>query len=493
MKRVALLLLLTLSLTASPLMGQGVLEKMQSDIAGNTTSIDKAKADLVLAQAALKAAQADITASKAEIAALKLRVEALEKPVPPPPPPPPPGTRTTLTAADFTLLGNYEINPQCGMYAIPGRSGGELNYGMGFTHRYVNGKLRFLTYGYLGGDFHLVEFEAPANLGGQVTTATNVWTKFASIGWWNGIWWDEENKRLFKVQGVDYPDASNENNRMAISTVKLNDDGTVTGKRGMWGLNGIPDRRIMGGVCKVPQWFQTQYATGKYGVGFGGYASRMATNTASMGLSLYAIGDPETTADNQLLPSYKTLSDHSSGTTEKDWYANGKPTLFDRGARQLAVNNTYDNGNWKTPSPDGLGRWAWGDTAANTGAWIDNDDGTRAKHGFVIVPNLVTGRAWYETSSLNSEGKGSEIQVFDPAHLGKVSKGEMQPWAVQPVAIKNITVDTVGHTAPTWGHPRPGGVEGASFDPLTNRLYVYCTSATAPKLWSHIYVYQVAN
>lgn len=115
MYRIALLLLLSLPSLA---FSQGVLEKMQSDIAANTAatsantvSIDKVKADLVLAQAALKAAQADIAASKADLATLKLRVEALEKLVTPPPPPP-------SSELNLTLQGGYRITGEFSRGAI---------------------------------------------------------------------------------------------------------------------------------------------------------------------------------------------------------------------------------------------------------------------------------------------------------------------------------------------------------------------------------------
>lgn len=396
------------------------------------------------------------------------------------------GGRSLLAAGDITYLGKYRVGKHIGV----GQGGGELQYGYGFSHRYVGGQLRFLTYGYIGGGFHLNEFAKPSSYDDTVSAVTNAWSNQGTIGWQHGIWWDEEEQRLWRVKGVDYPDAELENNRWAISTIRLGSGGATSGERGLWGLTGIPDRRIMGGVCRIPTWFQSQHSVGKYAIGFGGYASRMAVNTVSLGLSLYAIPDPEDTNDNTLLPSFHTLSDHSSGTTESDSQA---LISLDRGVRSLSVSNEYDSGHWNQVYSDGYRRWCWGDTAANTGCWIDNDAGTRSKHGFIIVPALSTGRAWYQTSTLNCESRGSEIQIFNPTHFAEVKAGTRQPWQVQPVSIKNITDLITGHTAATAGHNRPGCVEGASFDALTSILYVYCTFSTVNNYDSTIYAFQVGG
>lgn len=432
------------------------------------------------------------------IADHEARLEALEEePVPPPPPPgpdpPPPGTRTLLGANDITYLGYYAVDPLIGYYFdIPTGGGGELNFGSGFTHRYVNGQLRFLTYGYISGTLRLVEFAPPANFGDTVTSATNAWRNLNVQSQWHGIWVESATNKFWQIDAIDYPETpGQEVETKSIMTRTLNADGTTSGERGRWGLQGINGRRINGGACAIPQWFQTAHGVGPYAVGFGGYASRMSIGPVSTGPTLYAIPDPHNYPDNTEIPAsdFKTLMDHSSGTLVGNWYANGTPTAYDRGIRPSNVTNQFDD--WGV-APDGLQRWCWNDHASNTGNWIDNDAGTRSKHGFILVPTFSTGRVWYQWSTLNYEGKCAEIQIFDPARLGEVAAGTRQPWNVKPVARIDITAElaALGHTAGGSNFLNPGCVCGVSFDPTTSKLYVYANSSTNGRK-SHVLVYRV--
>lgn len=413
--------------------------------------------------------------------------------------------RTVLTEKDFTFVGSYTAQRRI----AEGQEGGELNWGMGFTHRYVGDELRFLTLGYVDGTFRLVELAAPAKLGEEIKTASvwkDIWQNEQNKNTYHGLWWDEAKGRLWTTGAEDYPDDKRINNTKSLMTRKLEDGGKISEVRGVWGLQKISARRIYGGVTAVPSWFQEKYKVGPYAVGFGGYASRMAQGyTTSLGPTLYTIPEPTTYKDGTDVPTtkYKILMDHGIVSAE-DWYRQGKPTTFDRGVRNSDVANYYDGGDkrknvsspptdppakgayWLSPAPDRLGRWVWGDSALNTGNWIDGPK----KHGFIIVPTFASGKVWYQGSTLNYERKTFEIQVFDPDHLGEAAKGTRKPWNVKPSSRWEITKDLKGFSYGRGGFVFPGAVIGATFDPKTKRLYV-CANAKEKTYETVIHVYDV--
>jgi hypothetical protein len=211
-----------------------------------------------------------------------------------------------------------------------------------------------------------------------------------------------------------------------------------------------------------------------------------------MGLMMLAIPDVTTYKENSVLPTrdFKILADHRSGTVAPDWYADRKPTRFDRGRRNADVVNYYDGGDkrqnpntppsgppaagaqWLSPAPDGFGRFVWGDSYYNTGCWID---GPR-KGGFVVIGSFARGKAYYQTSTLNNSGRHAELQIFDPNDFGKVLQGKLSPRKVQPAASKLLTADLapLGLLIPSSGNNPSGAVAGATFDPVTRLLYLWC-------------------
>lgn len=400
-----------------------------------------------------------------------------------------PGVKV-LAKGDFAYLGHYRVK----------RNGDfpDLNYGQGFTHRYVKGELRFLTYPFFGnvpgGGYHLVEFAPPADLGGEVTARTNHWPDiYPGIGWggngaWQGLWYEQEKERLWTTWAIDYPDDIQASYTTSLVVRKLNDDGTVSDLRGPWGLEGVQQRRIYGGVTGIPGWFQMKHGVGPYGAGWGGYASRMSLGV-SLGPTFFAFPEPTAYPDSSDIPKadFKVLMDHGSGTVAQDWYAEGEPKTFDRGVRNTNVKNEYDSGSWTAPAPDGLGRWVWGDSAWNTGVWIDGPK----KHGFVIVPKFASKRAWYEGSTLHCEEQTAEIQVFDPEKMAEVGAGQRQPWEMKPDARWEINdeLKPFGLLGGIGGNSPAGGPGGASYDATTQRLYVY--TVAGDQLDSFILVYQV--
>jgi hypothetical protein len=402
------------------------------------------------------------------------------------PPSPPtnlrfPGGKSLLSQSDFTYLGYYSVE---------GNFGGDVGWGQGFTHRYVGGQLRFLTFGY-SSPLMLLELAPPANFGGAVSQ-TNQWNDiwnggFDTAGKWVGIWWDESAQRLWSTSAIDYPDDSYINSTKTIHTRTLSSNGTVSNIKGQIGLAGVGARRIYGGAQAVPSWFQSRYGVGPYVVGWGGYASRMAQGLpVSLGPTMYSIPDPSGFSNNADIPTgqFKTIMDCGSGTRADDWYASGAPTSFDRGVRNSNVSNEFDSPGWQSPAPDGLGRWTWGDSNYNTGCWIDGP----GKHGFILVPSFSSGRAWYQTSTLNWAYRSSEIQIYDPSRFAEVLAGSRAVWDVKPTSRWTISLPGMVQTTGSGNDGLLYDVLGASYDSTTKRLYIYYLS------WStgnHIYVYSV--
>lgn len=388
-------------------------------------------------------------------------------------------SRQLLSSNDITYLGQYTVPNTIAQ----GSGGGVLADGRAFTLRYVSSSLRFLTFGYDSGAYRLVEFTAPGNLGDTVSTLNTVWSDITIANDLHGIAWDEDNGVLWETSGWDYPDDEYEPSK-AISTRVLNSNGTISSYKGRIGLQGITARRMTGGMVKIPAWFQSQYSVPAYAVGFGGYCSRMSVGPVSLGLSLYAIPSLNGYSNNTDIPSntYKVLADHQTGATVDD---TGYPTTKDRGIRfNTNFTNEYDFGAWNG-TPDGYRRCTWADTWGGA-VWIDNDAGTRTKHGFIALAMLATGRTWYENSTLNQESTAHELQVFDPLHLAQCAAGSRNPWNVQPVSGLDLEINGGGFAGHFYG-----GTPMA-FDSTTNRLYVYLRNYGASNA-SLIKVYSVGG
>ncbi len=417
----------------------------------------------------------------------------------------PSATTTNNTGNNKPILGQSDFVYQ-GYYIV--QDGGDfqdLYAAQGFTHHYVNGQLRFLTSPFFGNNptghnDQLVEFAPPASgLGGTVTARTNLWTDYfggvfgtdPTQGCWVSLWYEQAQNRLWTTRAIDYPDDSGINMTVAIVVRTLNSDGTISNVHGPYGLTGVGARRIYGGVQAVPSWFQSSYGTGAYCAGWGGYTSRMAQGLgASLGPTFYTFPEPTgyPTGENGIPSSVvKTLMDHFGGTVNGDWYANGSPTSYDRGVRNSNVTNQYDGGQWLSPAPDGLGRWVWGDSAWNTGCWIETSD----KQGFIIVPKFCSGNAYYQGSTLHCDSQTAEIQVFDPNMLGQVAQGTRASWDTKPTNRWEITSTIVplGFGWGDTGNNEQGGPAGATYDSTTQTLYVYCVMAS--NLNAYILVYHV--
>lgn len=414
------------------------------------------------------------------------------------------GDKPLYQSSDFTFIGTY---------AIPASVGGQLTYGQGLTHRYKDGQLHFLTFGFSGNGVPsgtnqaiLQEFAAPASISGVVSGFTGTWldiftplSKVTALGFWHtGLWWEDmggETGRLWVTDAVDYPQTTeSEAYTRAISVRNLESSGVISNVHGKWGLEGLQQRRYYGGMQPIPEWFQIKYKTGKYAIGWGGYASRISLGI-SQGLFFASIPDPLGYGDGAEVnippTAYKVGSDFATGAAlNTDWYASGVITTFDRGARGSGVINYYNDltvpqnppesyydenpvssgAGWLSPAPDGFGRQVWGDSYYNTGCWINGVN----KHGFITVLTCAQKKTGYVTSQLWREEHGAEIHIFDPNKIGSVMNGQLSPWKCQPTYLKDITNEFHERSFLTYASDigEAYSVKGATFDSLTNRLYM---------------------
>lgn len=393
--------------------------------------------------------------------------------------------KVLLTPSDFTFVGSYTFSAEM-----------QATFGMGLTHHRVDGQLRFLTVSYDGpSKARLIEFALPADMGQKITTLTGSWADIWSpkpapaigAGDEYGLWMETlpgGSERLWTTHGTDYPSDGAKPGQslypLGVAVRILKSDGKITGLAGEYGFAGVSPRAIYGGVQPIPQWFRRKYSISQpYAVGWGGYASRMVGGSAcSLGLMALAIPELAKYPADTVLPSkdFKIMADHRSGTTNaRDWYAAGKPTSFDRGRRNADVENLYDSATgtmqWRSPAPDGFGRFVWGDSYYNTGCWIDGPKG-----GFLVIGSFSKGKAFYQDSTLNNSGRHAELQIFDPNDFGKVLQGKKESLAVQPVASKLLTNDLtpLGLLYPYKGNNPFGAIGGATFDAETGHLYLWC-------------------
>lgn len=395
-----------------------------------------------------------------------------------------------LTAQDISYLGYYDMLTR----------GNDTGFAQGLTHRYINGDLRLLTY-HLNGQLHEVSLSGQT-YGNVISSPTNTWS-FGGLLDFKGIWWEESMQRLWTVSAQDY---TNSFIQVQLMTRSLNSNGTVSNVRGPVGLSGISAKRVYGGVQPIPAWFRSRYGVGPYACGWGGYTSLVAQGGgASLGPTAYAFPEPSSYADNTDIPvgSYKTMTDHLSGTLNGDWYKSGSlPTSFDRGVRLTNPVNYFDGGDarqnppsrptvsplttaqWLSPAPDGKGRFTWGDSYYGTGVWIDGPN----KQGFLMIASLGGGSCWYESSTLHFDSRVFECHVFDPTHFGEVIEGRRAAWNVQPSSMQQLNLPGLGSVGLSNNVPY-GNVGGATYDPATKRLYLMGLGANTYA--ARLYVYSV--
>ncbi len=409
-------------------------------------------------------------------------------------------SRRLLSKEDFTYLGAHKTAQYKG-----GPNSLDI-FSEGLTHRYVNGELRFMFASFQGNReaerFKLKEIKLN-ELGTPPTTVgvySDMWVGWNDNATHKSIWWDEENGIVWSGSGFDYPQAgiSNNGTPAIYGREPPSESGQpCTNHTGWFGIEGIGQRAMWGKLNTIPKWFRQRESLPKYIVLGGGYTSKMAQGLGpSMGPMFVAVPDmlqyegvPLYT-DNFNIPASdaKILADHRLGASKgKDWYADGyENRTYDRGVRLTLIDNYFDKGDprknpqsrpefppvegaqWLSPAPgdpDRWGRWVWGDSYGGSGLWIDNDAGTRMRHGIVTAFRGSAGACWYQSSSGRSDGTCAELHIFDPEDLALVNQGKASPNLVRPKSIIDLT-DLL-----TPGYTKNSSI-AATFDSHSSILYI---------------------
>lgn len=125
------------------------------------------------------------------------------------------------------------------------------------------------------------------------------------------------------------------------------------------------------------------------------------------------------------------------------------------------------SGQWLSPNSEGLGWFVWGDSYYNTGMWVD----TGTRRGFVMIASLCKGSCWYQSSTLAFDGRQFEMHIWDPASLGRVALGQASPATTRPTSMTELTLPR-GNTTVWGGNSPTGNVAGATYDPVSGRMYL---------------------
>lgn len=406
-----------------------------------------------------------------------------------------------LQPSDFTYLGYIDVQT----------NGLDTAGAQGLTSRYV------------GGDFRLMFMECDPATGGTVSeislagipyggiinSRSNFWSNIYNpqitsfTGRFFSLWWEESTGRLWSTQAETYTTVDE---TVKIYTRNLGVSNHLPSNlKGPIGLTGIPWRMGFGGIQPVPVSFQNTYAAGAYSIGWGGNAS-IVTNGISQGLAAFTFPDIAPYSDNTNIPAglVKTLANHVTGVYSPDWYISpGTPTNKDRSQRSTDPINYYDGGDprsnpptppnfppvagaqWLSPAPDGFGRFVLNDGFYNSGCWINAIN----KYGFIVIASVGTGKCYYSESNIHAEGFAFELHIFDPADLGSCANGSLNPWNVQPDSMTVLTLPGLGQGKDGIGPEL--NIGGATFDPVTGKLYLIGCGGGVTPAHNRIYVFQV--
>ena len=368
-------------------------------------------------------------------------------------------TKSVLTASDFSFVGAFRLPNDV--------NGEDAGYGQTLTHRRVNGELRFLT------------TTVRANVYEAIPPVLSVVAPypFASIGrFWGdvyqgkrrfdgsnrnggrvwGLYWDAPDNRLYWSYGDEYNTVSGDDPSLGYST--LNDADGTSSSVGSWRFAGRGCKSTMGGVTAIPVDFANQYCGGKrLGAGFGGYYSIVGVGPAHLGPALCAFAPPSLSANPDLssLP-FNNLVGYPFNSTPY--------TAPDRAHRDTDYTNEFDNWNPR----NGVGYFSWTDYIWQGGVWVD----TTNKHGLIYFPTLGNGRTWYETSTLHATRASHWWFVYDPADLAQVAQNQKQQWQIQPRNTWAVNHPGLPNPLPGWANEPSNMITGATFDDVTNTLYV---------------------
>ncbi len=365
--------------------------------------------------------------------------------------------KRVLTAADFRFIGGMRIPPTV--------QGMDTTWGRGLTHRYVNGQLRFLA---SAGNqvFEITPAWAPSGpfpyaslvrVWGDVSREKRYTDQYGpNSGDTYGLYWDEQDKRLYWNYGNGYNSIGPNDPSVGYSV--LNDATGASTPVGAWRFTGRGCKATQCGVLPIPDWFSAAYCPGRrLGAGFGGYFSVANSGPVSMGPALAAFVPPNiSTTPDRTSVVYTNLVGYPFNTSAY--------TLPTRCQRDTNYWSDFDGWNPK----DGVGYWSWSDWLWQSAIWIDQPD----KHGVVYFPVLGNGRTWYERSTLHAQNASHWWYVYDPLTLGQVAKGERGQDQIQPAQrwagqFPGITYPMVG-----WSDEPHHVVCGATYDAISKRAYI---------------------
>ncbi len=399
-----------------------------------------------------------------------------------------PLNKPLITGKDLVYEGSFSL-PAIGA----NKATNAYSYGA-LTHRYVDGKLRFLStsHPYEGGRVYEVEFPGLSTTSPPVAKVVADWNDvYGSKRWVDndgghakldnsvhtyGLHWCEERRRLYWSYGHWYNATSQDNPCLGFATL---DDktGRATGV-GAWRLRGRSEKFARGGCVAIPPWFAKRYTGGKpLGVGFGGYFS--ITASASMGPALCAIDHP-----NPAVVPHKGFVKQVPllGYPHKAQ----PPGPPDRCCRNADYKTDFDG--WK-PSR-GIGYWTWEDQIWGGGTWLDLPD----KQAVLFFCVLGHGRVWYERSVTHAERGKYWCLGYHPRDLAAVAQGRKQQWQVQPAASWEVRFGAdLGPDIGGWEGEPFQMVGGATFDAKSRRLYVLVRNVwkTEVEYYPRVYCWQV--
>lgn len=424
-------------------------------------------------------------------------------PVSEPPNPPPSGDLiSTATPAGVWYVGNSD-----------------WNYAAGLTHRIVDGELRFLTLNFRGNipgyKYQLTELRLPTESG--PAEFTNTWGDVWDGGYdgamtHNSLWYDEATGRLWHGGALDYPQGGVSTSACTcLSTRVLNADGTHSNLQGFYGIEGVGQRVSgLGGVKPVPAAFATANGVGSYVVGHGGYTSLMSQGLgAALGPVFCFCTDPSAQppqpwgSETPTTPAsaVKFGADYRA-VPGQDWY--GGPRTYDRGVQVTPTVNYLDGGDprsnpstpptdppvagaeWVGPipgDPDGIYNWGWVATYGNTLNWVSGTPG-----GICLVATVASGKQFYQTSSVRSDGVAAELHVFDPADVAAALADPTSQLAKTIRPKRMIPLSLPGWTEAGQG----GAILGATIPEGTNKLYVLASFCGPSPVVVRMYVFDLS-
>jgi hypothetical protein len=387
-------------------------------------------------------------------------------------------SKELLTQADFTYMGAFAMPLSSG--------GGDATSGIGLTHRYVNGELHMFAGTMSPQTIYEVKVPTPST-GSTLPTATVVrnwgdgwWSKaYTANGgtkWLYGLYWDEQDKRLYWSFGDPYTTSGSD----SAFGYSILDDATGTATDvGSYGFS-KGQKSAMGCIFPIPQWFADAY-TGlkRLGAGCGGYFSIVYAGGVSMGPALAAFSPPTSSTPDRSSLAFTDLIGYPFTDV-----VYGPP---DRVHRDTDYSGGPDWLVW--PAQNGIGYFTAGDGLYQAGTWIDLPD----KHGVIYFPTISHGLIHYISSSIEGGGSENVWFVYDPADLAKVAQGQKQQWEIQPSEWRGMYPGLSAGGA--WRDMPSNMVTGVTFDPTTRRLYVGVKFAAPGGLYgtTKVYVYEVQS